>query len=282
MVETGLKQLITAVPESLQGARVGLVAHPASVAVVAGKVQHACALLSQLRALKLVRLFGPEHGLYGAAREGAAVTDSIDTRTGLPVISLYGERRAPIPEQLADLDALLFDLQDVGARCFTYLSTLKACLTACAEANITLVVLDRPNPLGRGSAGPGVDVDFTSFVAAHNVRFLHGMTLGELALLIARDLDLESTLEVIPMRGWHGQAWEHTGLPWLPPSPALERLETAKLYPLTVFLEGCNVSEGRGSYRPFEQLGAPWLKPKALTELLEPTRLGLEDRKSVV
>lgn len=268
MIQLGVQALLERPPAELAGARAGLVAHPASVALAGGELRHSVALLRAHPGLKLVRLFGPEHGLYGAAQEGEKVGDGLDARTGLPVVSLYGERRAPAPEHLHDLDALLFDLQDVGVRCFTYLSTLKACLQACAAAGVRLAVLERPNPLGRAVHGPGVEQGFESFVSAHDVPFVHGRTLAELASLMAGDLGLEPPL-VLPLAGWQGEPWAATGLPWTPPSPNLPTLQSAQLYPATVFAEGTNLSEGRGTDAPFRQLGAPWLDGEALAAALD-------------
>ena len=160
----GLQQFVESVPPTLCGARVALLAHPASVITINTEAHHAVQLIHEHPDLNLIRLFGPEHGLYGAAQEGETVSDGLDTKTGLQVVSLYGERRAPEQEHLQDVDALLFDLQDVGVRCFTYLSTLKACLKVCAQTDTRLVILERPNPLGRGVYGPGVEQGFESFV----------------------------------------------------------------------------------------------------------------------
>jgi uncharacterized protein YbbC (DUF1343 family) len=267
-VKPGLATLAESCPAWLRGARLGLVANPASVAFVEGRQRHAVGVLRSLD-LRLVRLFSPEHGLYGSAQEGQEVKDGLDPHSGLAVISLYGARRAPEREHLADLEALVFDLQDVGVRVFTYLSTLKACLQRCAEAGILLVVLDRPNPLGRKRFGPGLSPGFESFVGAHDVRYGHGLTLGELAAQIAQDLGVASTLRVLPVTGWQGEPWHETGLPWLAPSPNLPSFSSAQLYPATVFFEGTNVSEGRGTAQPFRHLGAPWLDGFALAEALK-------------
>ena len=274
MIRVGLQRLLEKV-SALRGARVALLAHPASVAVIDGKPHHAVDLVHNHNNLKLVRLFGPEHGLYGKAQEGEQVADGLDAKTGLEVISLYGERRAPEPDHLQTIAALLFDLQDVGVRCFTYLSTLKACLQVCAETDTQLVVLDRPNPLGRSVFGPGVEAGFESFVAAHDVPFVHGKTLGELALVLAKDLALKPYLEVIAVEGWEGEPWDQTELPWLAPSPNLPRFESALCYPATVFLEGTNLSEGRGTDFPFEQFGAPWLQAERLADELNGLELGV-------
>lgn len=252
--EAGLQvglEVLAEQPASLRGSRVGLLAHAASRLPTG---EHALTVL-QAQGLEVARLFGPEHGFLGAAAAGEGLDDA--AHAGLPLISLYGARRSPECEHLQGLDALIVDLQDVGVRAYTYLSTLKACLTRCAEVGLPL--LDRPNPLGRASYGAGVAAGFSSFVAAHDLRFVHGMTLGEAATVIARDLGVGASLQVVRMRGYAGAPWAETGLPWRAPSPNLPRLASAQLYPLTVFLEGTNLSEGRGTDAPFEQFGAPWL-----------------------
>lgn len=269
----GLARLLTEPPPGLAGARVGLVANAAS-RLPDGR--HAVAILAGARNLQLERLFGPEHGFAASAAEGEGVSDARDPETGLEVVSLYGGLRAPEAEHLRDLDALLFDLQDVGVRAYTYLATLKACLLRCAELGKRLVVLDRPNPLGRASSGPGLEPGYGSFVGAHPLRFVHGMTLGELACVLARDLGLTHALSVVTMRSYGGGPWAQTGLPWWPPSPNLPSLRGARLYPMTVFLEGTHLSEGRGTAAPFEQLGAPWLDAAALAAALNALELGIE------
>ncbi len=269
-VVIGLEHLRTACPDVLRGARVGLVAHAAS-RVPGG--DHALSVLQAL-GVRVLRLFGPEHGFFGAAAAGEKVADAHIGE--LPVISLYGQRRAPEPIHLRDLDALVFDVQDVGVRAYTYVATLRACLERCAEVGLPLVLLDRPNPLGRASYGAGVRVGFGSFVSNHDVRFVHGMTLGELGMLLARDHGAEDVLQVVPLQGFFGQPWPETGLPWRAPSPNLPRLESARLYPLTVFLEGTNLSEGRGTDAPFELLGAPWLDGVALAAALNARLSGIQ------
>jgi len=268
-VKVGLEVLQSDLPDLLRGARVGLLAHAAS-RLPDG--EHALVALRRLN-LTVVRLFGPEHGFFGAAAAGEGVGDA--AHDGLPLVSLYGARQAPDLEHLGDLDALVVDLQDVGVRAYTYLSTLKACLLRCAEAGVKLVLLDRPNPLGRAACGTSVTDGFGSFVGAHDVRFVHGMTLGELAVRVARDLGLEATLHVVPMAGYDGSPWLGTGLPWRAPSPNLPRPASARMYSLTVFLEGTTLSEGRGTDAPFEQLGAPWLDGRALAERLNEQLPGL-------
>jgi uncharacterized protein YbbC (DUF1343 family) len=266
-MHTGLESLLTDCPARLKGGRAGLICNSASLSYPDGTPAHAISLLRGSE-FELVRLFGPEHGLYSAANEGGHVADGFDVPSGLPVISLYGPRRAPEAQHLQDLGALLVDLQDVGVRAYTFLSTLKACLQVCAEADTLLIVLDRPNPLGRISAGPGLESGFESFVGAHDLRFLHGMTLGEAAQVMAHGLTLEDALLIMPMSDWQGEPWEQTGLPWAPPSPNLPRLESVYCYPATVFFEGTNLSEGRGTEAPFEQVGAPWLDGVRLADRL--------------
>ena len=260
-VRIGLEVIASGLPDVLQGARVGLLAHAAS-RLPDG--EHALSVLRR-SGVNVIRLFGPEHGFFGLAAAGEEVGDV--AHDGLPVVSLYGARRAPEPEHLRDLGALVFDVQDVGVRAYTYLSTLKACLARCAEAGIKLVVLERPNPLGRSAYGAGVTSGFESFVGAHNVRFVHGLTLGELATLIARDLGVGDSLHVVRMTGDDGSGWPEN-LPWRAPSPNLPRLTSARIYPLTVSLEGTTLSEGRGTDAPFEQLGAPWLDGEGLAAVL--------------
>ena len=261
-VKVGLETLQTELPAVLQGARVGLLAHAASRLP---NGEHALEVLQSL-GLDIIRLFGPEHGFFGTAEAGEKVADSV--YGGLPLVSLYGTRRAPEPEHLRDLDALVFDVQDVGVRAYTYLSTLKACLRCCAEAGARLVVLERPNPLGRAVYGAGVTSGFESFVSAHNVPFVHGLTLGELATFIALNSGIQASLHVVRMVGYGGSPWAETDLPWRAPSPNLPHLTSAQMYPLTVFLEGTPISEGRGTDAPFEQLGAPWLDGKKLADAL--------------
>lgn len=249
--------------DKLKGQRVGLLAHGASYAVIGGKLEHALEVL--LRAgLQILRLFSPEHGFYGQIQAGERVADGRDERFSLPIVSLYGARKAPEPAHLADLDVVVVDMQDVGVRCFTYLSTLKALFEVCLIAKTKLLVLERPNPLGRAVFGRGVEPGYTSFVSALDVPFVHGKTLAELAFMLAEKAQAQDSLELISVSPWSAQPWPETGLPWLAPSPNLRRFEAVVLYPALVFFEGTALSEGRGTEYPFEQFGAPWLDAKAL------------------
>ncbi len=274
MIKLGLDSFVNSCPTSLRGSRVALVAHSASVTTVVGEREHAVSILQNNPDIELVRLFGPEHGLYGHAIEGQEISDGLDEISGLPVISLYGERRAPTAEQLEDIDALIFDLQDIGVRCFTYISTLKYCMAALKDANKELVVLDRPNPLGRGVYGGLVEPGFESFVSKVNVPFVHGMTMGEIAAYLAKGMGFDN-LTVVKMQGWQGQPWDQLGLQWVAPSPSMVSFEKARAYPISVFFEGTNLSEGRGTELSFLQFGAPWLNTKKLAETLNKKSLGV-------
>jgi uncharacterized protein YbbC (DUF1343 family) len=211
----------------------------------------------------LVRLYGPEHGLAATAADGARVPDGHDPHTGLAVRSLYGDRLAPEPAELAALDAVLFDVPDVGARFYTYASTLFHALAACAETGVALVVLDRPNPLGgrlEEVEGPLLDPALRSFVGADAIPVRHGLTLGELAQLWQREHWPHAVLRVVPCRGLtRTMRWDDTGLPWAPPSPAMRTLACAASYPGLCLFEGTTMSVGRGTDAPFTRIGAPWL-----------------------
>jgi uncharacterized protein YbbC (DUF1343 family) len=221
--------------------------------------------------VELVALFGPEHGIRGDAGAGETVESGVDPETGLPIHSLYGPTRRPSPESLEDLDALLFDMQDVGARYYTYVSTMAYAMEAAGEAGIPFIVLDRPNPI-RGDAVQGdvLDPDFATFVGLYPVPMRHGMTVGELARLYVGEFGIDVELHVVPMDGWtRDTAWPDTGLPWIPPSPNLPSFESALAYPGTCLFEGTALSVGRGTDRAFQQVGAPWIDGEALARSLE-------------
>jgi uncharacterized protein YbbC (DUF1343 family) len=262
MIQTGLERLIHEKLHLLEGKRVGLATHPAAVLPdLTGAVD------ALLRAgVRLTALFGPEHGLDGSAADGAPVSDGSDPRTGLPAYSLYGAVQEPTPEMLAGVDVLVFDMQDVGARFYTFASTLYTLLRGAARAGKPVVVLDRPNPIdGVTLEGPLVSPGFESFVGIVPVPIRHGMTLGEMAHWMNAECALGADLMVVPMRGWQrAMRFEETALPWVPPSPAMPHLSTATLYPGLCFLGGTNVSEGRGTALPFEVCGAPWIDGHAL------------------
>ncbi|MCL7960086.1 MAG: DUF1343 domain-containing protein [marine benthic group bacterium] len=206
-------------------------------------------------------LLAPEHGLRGRALPGQAVLDAVDPATGLSVHSLYGQRRTPDPSLLHDLDALVFDVQDVGARYYTYVSTMAEAMRAAARAGVMFVVADRPNPIGGELVqGNVLDSAFASFVGQFPVPMRHGMTVGELALMFNREFGIGARLVVVPAAGWARSVWaDQTGVPWIATSPNMPSLESATHYPGTCLFEGTNLSVGRGTDRPFQQIGAPWL-----------------------
>lgn len=268
-VETGLERLLRD-PWMLAGARVGLIANATSVD---SRLKHAVDLLRDHPQIELVALYAPEHGLAGAAQAGARVADTVDTASGLPVYSLHGDTRDVNFASLHGVDALVFDLHDVGTRYYTYISTLYRVLEAAAAADLRVVVLDRPNPLGGVRVeGPVLRAELISFLGADALPIRHGMTVAELARFFNRDIGAE--LEVIAMTGWRrDMAFEDTALPWVMPSPNMPTVATALVYPATGLLEGTNLSEGRGTTRPFELLGAPYIDGRALAERLDQLNL---------
>ncbi|MFL5533071.1 MAG: exo-beta-N-acetylmuramidase NamZ domain-containing protein, partial [Gemmatimonadales bacterium] len=215
--------------------------------------------------IRLVALFSPEHGFQGAADPGALVASSKDSATGLPIYSLYGRSSAPSDEMLQGIDVILVDLQDAGARYYTYLATTIEVMQAAARRQLPVLVLDRPNPIGGLVQGNVLDPVFSSKVGSLAVPMRHGLSLGELARLAAGDLQIRVDLRVIPVAGWRrDQALDQTGLPFIPPSPNLRSLESLFHYPGTCLFEGTNLSVGRGTDHAFEQIGAPWLDTAAV------------------
>jgi uncharacterized protein YbbC (DUF1343 family) len=257
----------------VRGLRLGLVANPASITP---DLVHASIALGQAGDAELLALFGPEHGISADAQDLVEVGFARDPVTGLPVFSLYGKTRVPTARMLAGLDAIVVDLQDVGSRYYTYIYTMLHVLEACAREHKRVVVLDRPNPLG-GTVVDGnvLDPEHRSFVGMHPLAVRHGMTIGELALMFREELELDVELRVVRMRGWRrAMLFEETRLPWVLPSPNMPTVDTAVVYPGGCLIEGTNLSEGRGTTRPFELVGAPWLNGPALARALE--KEGLE------
>ena len=242
----------------MHGKRIGLITNQTGVtADLEGNI----AVFQRLFGEGLCSLFGPEHGLYGHVQDRKRIDNLIDPESGLPVYSLYGPEESPADSVLQDLDILLFDIQCVGVRFYTYLTSMFYTLKAAAAQDLPVMVLDRPNPItGTRIAGPMIDKSLTSFEGACEIPIMHGMTLGELALYLNETNELNACVEVVPMEGWSRSMWyEDTGLAWVSPSPNMPTVDTAVLYPGMCLFEATNLSEGRGTTRPFEQVGAPRL-----------------------
>lgn len=224
---------------------------------------------------QLVALFGPEHGIRGAAQDGEKVSTFKDPQTGVAAYSLYGDTRQPDAQMLDGIDFMLFDIQDVGVRFYTYLYTMSMSMEACAQQGIPFAVLDRPNPIGGHMCGGNIlDPHFASFVGRYPIPIRYGLTIGELALLFNESFDIGVELHVVEVQNWQrDQYWDDTGLPWVPPSPNMPTLDTAIAYPGTCFFEGTNISEGRGTTRPFEQFGAPFVDGHRLADQLNEMQL---------
>ena len=277
-VVTGLQRFLEEGPACAglrRGARLGLVAHPASVD---GNALHAADLMIARSDYRLVRLFGPEHGLRGEAQDMEPVAGTQDRETGLPVVSLYGSEPASLRPRSTDLDgldAIVYDLQDVGSRYYTFVTTLSYVMEAAEEAGLPVVVLDRPNPIGGEVVeGPVLDPALASFVGRYPLPVRHGMTSGELARYFNEVFGIGCDTRVVEMIGWRRRMhFEDTNLPWVLPSPNMPTPDTARVYPGGCLVEGTNLSEGRGTTRPFELVGAPWLRGPELAATLREERL---------
>ena len=271
-VESGLEVLVRRQRSLLRGQRVALVAHQASID---SRYHHAIPLLREMRGVRLRTLLAPEHGLWGAPQDHIWIDGTRDPATGLPVWSLYGARREPSDAMLENLDAVVIDLQDVGSRYYTFIWTMALVMRACARCGVCVVVLDRPNPLGGAILeGNVADPTFASFVGLYPLAIRHGLTIGEIAGYLNEHHGIGCRLTVVPMRGWRRRMlWEDTGLPWVPPSPNMPTLDTALVYPGGCLIEGTNLSEGRGTTRPFEWIGAPYLDADRYAVALERERL---------
>jgi uncharacterized protein YbbC (DUF1343 family) len=267
-IKTGLDRLQEEGFSLVWGRRVGLLVHPASVDSALRQAQD---LFQANDTLQLTALFGPQHGILGQTQDNMIEWEGFaDPATGVPVYSLYGEHRKPTAEMLSAIDVLVIDLQDVGARYYTFIWTMLLCLEACAESQVAVVVLDRPNPLG-GLATEGniLDVDFRSFVGLAPIPMRHGMTMGELARFFAHWRELDVDLKVVWCEGLkRGMDFDSTGLPWVMPSPNMPTVDTAFVYPGGCLLEGTMLSEGRGTTRPFELFGAPFVDGRSLADRL--------------
>jgi uncharacterized protein YbbC (DUF1343 family) len=230
--------------------------------------EHITDIFLNLPDVTVAALFGPEHGVRGQAVAGERVESQVDPLTDIPVYSLYGASKKPTPEMLKNIDVLVFDIQDIGARFYTYIWTMFYALQAAAENNITFVVLDRPNPITGKIEGPILEQEFSSFVGLQPIPIRHGLTIGELAKMFVGEKwigETKTELIVVPIKNWRRDMWfDETGLQFIPPSPNMPTLETATIYPGTCLLEGTNVSEGRGTDTPFLLFGAPWINADRL------------------
>ncbi|MCY4539206.1 MAG: DUF1343 domain-containing protein [Chloroflexi bacterium] len=266
-IRLGLEVFLEETVGEVAGKRLGLVACPSSVD---RELRSSVERLYRHPAIDLVALFGPEHGLRGEAQAGVPVATYKDALTGLPVHSLYGDARRPSPDMLRGIDAIIIDLQDGGLRFYTFLATALYVMEAAAAAGCKVILLDRPAPItGSRIEGPMLDADFASFVGPYPMPIRYGMTIGEMAQMANSEHGINCDLTVIAMQGWERNMWfDDTGLPFVPSSPNLPTLDTMTLYPGACLIEGSNLSEGRGSTKPFEYIGAPWIDALQLADQL--------------
>ena len=305
-VKPGIEVFLASHLDLVKGKRVGLITNPTGVD---SNLKSVIDLFYENQEINLVALYGPEHGVRGNAQAGEYVSFYIDDKYNIPVFSLYGQSRKPeagmlknideymrsfdtisagkIPEtsMVESLDVLIFDIQNVGTRIYTYIATMAYCMQACAENGVDFMVLDRPNPInGEDMEGPLLEYpEYSSFVGLYPIPIRHGMTVGELAEYFNdKFLEKKVNLKVIPMQGWERQMWyDETSLPWVIPSPNMPTLDTATVYPGQVFLEGTNISEGRGTTRPFEVFGALWIDGHKLAKELNGLNLeGIKFREA--
>ena len=272
-VRPGVEVFLSDVPERVRGKRIGLITNHAGIDR-AGRSD--IDLIAAHPDVKLVALFAAEHGIRGAAAAGEKVADGRDRKSGLPIFSLYmAEDRGPTPDMLKEIDALVYDLPEVGGRTWTYVSTMALAMQAAARKGIPFVVLDRPNPIGGEIVeGALLDPAFKSFVGMYPIPARHGMTVGELATFFNKEFGIGVELIVARTAGWRRAQWfADTGLPWRNPSPNLRSPDALNNYPGTVYFEGTNLTEGRGTDRPFEQVGAPWLDAPAIVQTMNARRL---------
>jgi uncharacterized protein YbbC (DUF1343 family) len=273
-VVLGVEKLLEDKYSELKSARVGLICNQASVD---HGYHHIADRLSEHKDINLTALFGPQHGIRGDLQDNMIETDhAIDKRTGLPVYSLYSETREPTEKMLDDVDVLVFDMQDVGCRIYTFVYTMANCMMAASKFGKRVIVCDRPNPItGSMVAGNVLEPEFASFVGLYPIPTRHGMTPGELAKLFNNHFNINCDLEVITIDNWHRELWlDETDTPWVLPSPNMPTVDAATVFPGTVHFEGTQMSEGRGTTRPFELIGAPYIDPDDYADALN--GLGLD------
>ncbi|HUS12320.1 MAG TPA: DUF1343 domain-containing protein [Pyrinomonadaceae bacterium] len=272
-VKLGLERLLEDQPHVLRGASVGLICNQASVN---HKLRHAADLFHQHPDISLRALFGPQHGIRGDVQDNMIETEhTIDQATGLPIHSLYSETREPTEAMLSDLDILVFDMQDVGCRIYTFAYTLANCMSTARKYGKKVIVCDRPNPInGRQLAGNVLEPEHASFVGLFPIPTRHAMTLGELARMFNELFQINCELDVIKMAGWERSCWhDQTDAPWVMPSPNIPTLDSATVFPGAVHFEGTQLSEGRGTTRPFELVGAPYIDPQQYAQSLNELNL---------
>jgi uncharacterized protein YbbC (DUF1343 family) len=268
MVRTGLEVLLNKFPDKLRGKRSGILCHAPSITT---DYHHITEIFYSTDACKMTAIFGPQHGLFGETQDNMIEwTGNLHPYYKVPVFSLYGEHRKPTPAMLNEIDVLIVDLQDVGARLYTYAWTLKLCMEACTEAGIPIWVLDRPNPVaGLWYDGPVLKEEFFTFVGGASIPLCHRMTMGEIALWLKEKYIAKCDLNVLKMEGWNrSMMFDQTRLPWVLPSPNMPTLQSAVVYPGMVLFEALNVSEGRGTTIPFELFGAPFINSELLLNRL--------------
>lgn len=273
MIKTGLQLLLDENLAKIKKTRLGIVVNQTSVD---SNLRHAINIFHEHKDIKLTALFGPQHGIRGETQDNMIEWEGfVDPYTKLPVYSLYGKTRQPTSEMLKDVDTLIFDIQDIGSKYYTFIYTMSYVMQSCAKYKKKFIVLDRPNPItGKFVEGCVTQRDYTSFVGLHPIVIRHGMTIGELALLFNKEFNINCDLEVIKMVGWKRDMWfEETGLHWVMPSPNMPTLNTAIVYPGMCLIEGTTLSEGRGTTKPFELFGAPYIDPFALIKRLEAENL---------
>jgi uncharacterized protein YbbC (DUF1343 family) len=262
-VQVGLEVLLQDVPQVMRDARIGLICNQSSVN---HDFQHAADLLHGHSGFKLTALFGPQHGIRGDVQDNMIETEhGMDRKTGLPVHSLYSETREPTAKMLEDIDVLVFDMQDVGCRIYTFVYTLANCMRVAGQLGKKVVVCDRPNPInGIDMSGNILEPEYASFVGLFPLPTRHGMTVGELAQMFRDRFNVQCDLQIVPMIGWKREFWlDDTDAPWVMPSPNMPTLDSATVFPGTVHFEGTQLSEGRGTTKPFELVGAPYIDPDA-------------------
>lgn len=273
IVTTGIDRIEKRWPAKFRSANIGLLVHPASVT---SNFSHSADTCFRSKKFKVSALFGPQHGIRGETQDNMVEWESFsDKTTGIPVYSLYGRTRKPTQKMLNGIDIMVIDLQDVGARYYTFIWTMALVMEACQAQNKAVVILDRPNPInGKAIEGPVLNRKYSSFVGLQSLPIRHGMTPGEIGLYLKDVYYPKLDLEIIPMQGWKREMWfDNTGLPWVLPSPNMPTLDTAAVYPGMCLLEGTNLSEGRGTTRPFEIFGAPFIKSDLLTARLKELKL---------